>query len=711
MANKKTKIDRLHELIPKLYKTRVNPNWKSLIEALGQEDENLTQLIREVKDQFFVRTAERPHIDSLGANVKVQRPRFVGMDDETFRRFIPIMAYQPRQVKSILDDILDIFFFKEATTAFTQSGLSQPFNLSGGWTLEYTVDGDKQEKILFKASDFTDINNATIDEVVSAINRQAKYSYAIPFDDRVKREQFIRIFTNTIGSKGSIQIDGGLANLAFEFIGFSQLAGSESNTIWTITKVGDTMTFQHTGGNSPNLVSVQEGDIAIINIPGNEGTFVVDEVNVSESSFSFTNLFGTAGVFDHTSDPDSSVNFISPEKTVVYDLKNRAVVWEVTPGEIIVEIPASPPVVRRELAGSAHINGLTSTVTDRPSADSLELDDASDWPETGGMFVIQQLQGLQKHIVTISEDVVEETEFNTRFNKQEIYQYTSRVGNTLTGITPDLPASSSLYEIPIDNVSNDGAGIVTVTTTAPHGFNLGEVVAIRGTTPDVDGSFEISEVVDNVTFRYGDLGSAGVSTGGEAIVERVGMKDAGSLVHLTSARLGTGLIGPYVWDLNAPFVLSSLTTNIGQQIRAGTSVKTLQIAQPNNIPNEEGFIIFDYGTEKEEGPVRYLFKPTDGSVQLDPSYVFEFTHDSGSAITVIRRRGAIIMSGRGTELAPYITDPAVAREALQELMLQVKSVGIFINFLVRYPEQIYSTLDVYKSGSEDLYRIREEDEE
>ena len=75
---KKTKIDRLHELIPKLYKTRVNPNWKSLIEALGQEDENLTRLIREVKDQFFVRTAERPHIDSLGANVKVQRPRFVG---------------------------------------------------------------------------------------------------------------------------------------------------------------------------------------------------------------------------------------------------------------------------------------------------------------------------------------------------------------------------------------------------------------------------------------------------------------------------------------------------------------------------------------------------------------------------------------------------------------------------------------------------------
>ena len=110
--NRKTKTDRIHELIPKIYKTRVNPNWKTLIEALGEQDEGLTDLIQQVKKQFFIDTAERPHIDSLGANVKVQRPRFVGMDDPTFRRFIPILAYQPKQVKQILDSLLDIFFFQ-----------------------------------------------------------------------------------------------------------------------------------------------------------------------------------------------------------------------------------------------------------------------------------------------------------------------------------------------------------------------------------------------------------------------------------------------------------------------------------------------------------------------------------------------------------------------------------------------------------------------
>ena len=63
------------------------------------------------------------------------------------------------------------------------------------------------------------------------------------------------------------------------------------------------------------------------------------------------------------------------------------------------------------------------------------------------------------------------------------------------------------------------------------------------------------------------------------------------------------------------------------------------------------------------------------------------------------------MSGQGTELGAYITDPAVARTVLQDLMKEVKSVGIFLEFLIRYPEQLYSVLDVYDSGSESLWPI------
>ena len=66
---------------------------------------------------------------------------------------------------------------------------------------------------------------------------------------------------------------------------------------------------------------------------------------------------------------------------------------------------------------------------------------------------------------------------------------------------------------------------------------------------------------------------------------------------------------------------------------------------------------------------------------------------------MIRKRGGIKFSGYGTEYALYITDPASARLVLQNLMQEVKSVGVFINFLIRYPTLYYSSIDVYKSGN------------
>jgi hypothetical protein len=47
-----------------------------------------------------------------------------------------------------------------------------------------------------------------------------------------------------------------------------------------------------------------------------------------------------------------------------------------------------------------------------------------------------------------------------------------------------------------------------------------------------------------------------------------------------------------------------------------------------------------------------------------------------------------------------VTDTAIAREILQELILEVKSVGIFVEFLIRFPEQLYATIDVYRSGED-----------
>lgn len=768
----RTKIDRIHDLLPKHLNSKTNTNWAGLIAAIGAVDEDTAQLVAEVRQQFFVKTASRPYIDRLAANNKIARPKLVGMDDTSFRDYIPVLSYKPKQVKLIVDKLLDIFFFKESTTAFITSQLFAPFNLENNWEFEYNVDETTTERIGFRTSEFTNISAASADEVVAAINRQAKNSYATVYFDSVTKNSYIRLFTNTIGSKGSIRITGGRANTAMHFNGFIENAGNGSNTQWTVTKVGDTVSFQHTGGSSPGLDKIMTGDIAIVNLSGNVGSYIVRQLDLANNKFSFTNLFGTAGVYTQTT--DRQVKFIRPQKFVAYTNPRRAMTWETSPGEITVEMPTSPPVVKRSLKGSFHLNGRVSQMASRDSDTSITLVNANGFPNSGSFF-LERVEEIVTRIITTTEDEVVSQKINGRMaGKMERYDYTSRTtltttgdivagsrqitnvastaglavgysvfmdgvridctvtdiignvvnisqdseltavgatisfgGHTLTGITPNFPEVAGVNETTLVSLErgtqNDGVAV----TATPHGYKVDEIVIIRdsaGAVAPLNGSFKITEIVSPTSFKFFSFGpdtGGPIVTPGFARVERIGLSSNGSLIILTDAvdEDDTRIIGSYTWDLTAPFVLSSAKATTTQEVNSGRVVRLLDLG-PNDIPETPGFVIFNYGQNNQEGPIRYLYKPTNTTIAIDPSYVFLKTHDVGSTITAIRTKGPHAMSTRGDEYPPYITDPSEARIILQELIKSVKSAGIFVNFLVHYPEQLYSTLDVYNSGED-----------
>jgi len=768
VASNRNKIDQIHELLPKHLGSRQNTNWKALAEALGQSDQQTADLVAEVRKQFFVKTASRPYLDRLAANSKIARPRLVGMDDPSFRQYIPVLSYQPKQVKLIIDQLLDIFFFKESTTAFITSDNFSPFSLKDTWELDILVDEQYRERITFKTSDFTDISAASADEIVSAINRQAKYCYATSYYDSITQNTFIRMFTNTVGSKGSLRILGGRANVALRFDGFISTAGNGSSTEWTVTKVGDEVTFQNTGGANAGVDQLKTGDIAIIDIPGNKGSFEIIDVDLVNSSIKFKNLFGTPGVFTQTSADDTK--FIENKKFVAYLNPRRAMTWETSPGEITVEMPTSPPVVKRSLQGSIHVNGTFSQMTNRDSDTSLTVSDAFAFPESGS-FYLEQVNEIVTRILTTSENQIISKKQNTRLQSSlQKYEYSSRValsttgdivagiaqitnlsstvglsigqqikmdgvpayarvtsisgnianisveatttataqsvkflGNQLVGITPNLPEAANLNEFTLTSLTRS-SNVVTGVTALPHGYKVGESVIISNTSGgpgNWNGSFVITSVSSN-TFTYNQIDASGsASTLGQARVERIAMSNSGSKVILTDAISNkvSRITGSYIWDQAATFVLSSNTGDSLEAVQAGKIVRLLNIGS-NTLPDSGGFVIFNYGRSNQEGPIRYLYKPTPNTLAIDPSYTFKNSHAIGSPIVAISKKGPHQMSGKALEYPAYITDPSEARIILQELIRSVKSAGIFVNFLIRFPEQLYATLDVYNSGND-----------
>jgi len=706
MADNRKNSNSLHDQLNPYFNTRANPNWRALVDTIGESDDRVAELIREVRKQFFMNSADRPYIDRLASNLNVSRPKVVGMDDPTFRKYVPVVAYQPKQVKLVLDQLMDIFFFQEATTSFVESLTEGPYFFKDGWELSYVVDNLNDELIKFTTNDFSDINNATTEEIAAAINRQAQHSFAISFDNRILRKKYVRIFTKTVGAKGSIKVVGGRANVALQFLGTILNSGSDSSTVWNISKIGDTMEFTQIGGSDVGLGNVQIGDRVILDIEmsggDNKGTFDVLEIDLVNKSFKCNNIFGTAGTFDHNAVPNMFVRFLRPQQAVVWQQKNRALVWETRPGEIIIEMPATPPVVRRELKGSAHLNGMVATMTSYISPTSMEIDDASEWPNEG-QVILEPTDEIQTHVVTQSEDSVYKQTIDGRFDATfRKYSYTGKSGNTLTGITPALPLKSGIFEYSVSLAARI-ANVTTVTTTTAHGLKEGDSFKIEDSTDSsFDGVFVVSQVVDATNFKYKNVGTPGVSTAGTVRTERIGLANSGSNVYLTSARAGEGLTGPYMWDESAPFVLAAYASKTSKEIKAGNIVLNLEINTPNNIPNENGYIIFDYGLETQEGPVRMLYKASEGVIALDPAYVFQYNHPVGSTITSIRRKGSPVLSGLGKEYPAYLSDPAAARQILQDLMSSVKSVGTFLKYVISFPKLYYSDFDTYSRTEDPL---------
>ena len=757
-----TKVDRIFDLLPKHLGAREDQKWSALIEAIGAEDERLAKLAEEVRKQFFVKTASRPYIDRLAANNNLLRPRFVGMSDTDFRRFIPVLTYQPKQVRQVVDDMLDIFFSKEATTAFLSSGVYEPFALQDSWSLEILVDNVHREYIVFRGSDFTNIAAATADEVTAAYNRQAKHSYAVSFYDSITKNTFIRFFSKTIGTQGAMDITGGLANIAFELNGFLSDLGTGSNTQWVVSKVGNTTTFTYNAGALPGIEALLPGDIFFCDITDNRGSFVITSVDIRLKKFTFENILSKVGTY--TQNTPKQAKWMRPVHVTSFSVNKRALSWETGVNSLSVEMPVTPPIVNRPLKGGFHINGELISVTAVDSSTSLTVNSIENLPSSG-YFVIEPIEAITAKLTGGDTDLVLTSTSNGRIiSNFTRYHYAGISGNTLTGITPDLPSTSALNELSMSSivknnnvitctVNNDFApgdvvfitnsgGIPILSTTGSlttgsqtissigslTGVSPGQLITgtgipsgakilqiINATTiliskaatttasqgivfsEDVNGPFQVI-TANSSSFTIYQNGTNGTNntSPGNVSKEYLQLAPSGFRILVTTANSAdtTGIKGPYIWQSDAPFTLSADTSTTSTNIVAGKSYKLLQL-ESNSIPEGPGYLIFDYGQSNQEGPVKYLYKATENVVVLDPSYTFQQFHSAGASVVRISKMGPHIPTGHGKEYPPYVTNPPDARQRLQDLISAVTSAGIFIDFIIRYPNQLYGTLSVY----------------
>lgn len=137
------------------------------------------------------------------------------------------------------------------------------------------------------------------------------------------------------------------------------------------------------------------------------------------------------------------------------------------------------------------------------------------------------------------------------------------------------------------------------------------------------------------------------------------------------------------------FTITGQTSVIQQTINKGQILTSLLVDDTSKFENETGTLIFGFGTEKQEIPVKYRGVPNSNTILVDPGHIFEFDHAIGTIVNVVSNGNALTPNRNGDDLAIYMTSPSAAREIVEDILETLAAAGIIVRFLVLAPKYKY----------------------
>jgi len=375
------------------------PNVDAVLTALatGSSSYMINQAAA-VNDNLYIVTAIGTYLDQRLAEFGITRPSAVGLSDDVFRE-IGIQIKNRKQVRDLINNLLDAMFGDKFTKATSDSQAFEPYNLNDGDTLIINFDDHTTTTVVFKASEFQNIHAATAQEVADAIstylNGIGVQGAAIAKNDG--NGPYVELISNTIGPSSSVTVQGGSAQNQLLFAA-PVAAGGNMSTQWTLSlRPGGVIRFTWSGGANPNLGLVSPGDY--VNVFGggfasstNEGSYtIIDSVGgtVNNSYFDVLNPLGTTGIINQGS--DDAVLFYNPIKRTLISNSSYAAVYQVQSRMLQIFMPATTQVIRRSRLGSAHLHDPprgTFTLNANPSPGDIFSITATSSLAAGGDFTI-----------------------------------------------------------------------------------------------------------------------------------------------------------------------------------------------------------------------------------------------------------------------------------------------------------------------------------
>ena len=601
-------------------------NVNAVLNALATSSAYLVNSVQAVNDSLYVVTAQGNYLDLKLADYGITRDPTIGLSDDIFRT-IGIQVKNRKQVRDLINNILDAIFGDEFVKATSNSQTLEPYALEDGDTLLVNFDGTTTNTITFSADQFTSIGAATAQEVANAIsiglsNLNVSGSAILNNDGN---GNYVQLLSNTIGASSSVTVLGGRAQNVLLFPSVVPTAGNFS-TQWTISLVsGGNLRFTWTGGANPELGDIQP--MQYVNIYGggfassdNEGTYTVVSAQgggIGIAYFDITNPTGSTGIV--VQGTDTAVQFFVPIRETLLSKQYYAAVYSTQTNILQIFMPATTQVIKRSRIGSMHLHG----VTEQP--------------------VVQLL--LPKGSEIVSSGPAEYFIVDDLGAAYEFYVWFNVSGGSNTD--PSVPGFTS---IEVNVSASDSAATVANEALA----------AIAAAYPLLT-----MYTVDDALIIANTIASTAA--------------DAGPSLPTT--------LGPYIFDTSQGFVVGGASTTLTEDINGETS-RVITVASSAGFPNTTGYLILGYGTDAQEGPIPYIAAPSSGTILISPAYFIQQDHPSGSSVMLVTQKAPITLPSDGSYYQGYLTDTASGRVYAQNLINTITAAGVTVIYTILYPNGI-----------------------
>lgn len=607
------------------------PNTTAVLNALATSSAYLVNSIQAVNDSLYVVTAQGNYLDLRLADFGIERDPKIGLADDIYRE-IGIQVKNRKQVRDLINAILNSVFGDEFVKATSNAQKIEPYALQDGDTLMVNFDGTKTSTITFHTSQFTSIAAATAQEVANAIsiglsNLGVSGSAILNNDGN---GNYVQLISNTIGPSSSVTVLGGRAQNVLLFLASVAAAGNFS-TQWTISlQPGGNLRYTWTGGADPGLGVIYPSQY--VNIFGggfasskNEGTFTIVSAQGGAQGLAYFEIYDPTG--DKVNPPtgivvqgtDTAIQFYVPVRETLLNKSYYAAVYQTESNILQIFMPATTQVIRRTRIGSAHLHGITESPVVQlvlPFGDSVPSSGQAEY------FIIEDLGPSYQYYVWL---------------------------NVSGGSNTD-PAPAGFTGIEVTINSSDTPDIIANKVAAAL------TIAVPAFTVTVFDNI-VSATIEVVS----TIADAGPST--------------------------PDSLGPYIYDMNQGFTIGNASTVLTTDVNGETS-SVINVTDSTGFPDSSGYLVLGYGTQYQEGPIPYIARPSNGTLLISPAYFIQQNHLSGSSVLLIDQKSPVVLNTDGSDYQGYLTDTASGRVYAQNLINTVTAAGVTVIFTILYPNDI-----------------------